>query len=150
MTMTREALLEHYRESRAELLAALEGLDDARLLEATVDGWSVKDHLAHLAFWDDLRADEVMRIAAGHASALRMSSADDEALNTVAYRVRQGLSLAQVRWELAHSRHRLEGAIAAAPPEALDPTRYGEAGLDSGHEGEHARYLRAWRERLAY
>ncbi len=36
---------------RAELLAALDGLSDERMTEATLDGWSVKDNLAHRAFW---------------------------------------------------------------------------------------------------
>jgi hypothetical protein len=65
-------------------------------------------------------------------------------------RFRQDLSLEQVRWELQHSRQRLEDAIAAAGPEAFDAARYGEAGLQSGHEDEHARYIAAWRARMGY
>ena len=150
MVDAHEALLGHYRQSRADLLAAIAGLTEQQLTEASVDGWSVKDNLAHLAFWDDLRADEVTRISAGHASALRMSESDDRALNALAYRFRQDLSLQQMRWELQHSRQRLEDAIAAAGPQALDATRYGEAGLQSGHEDEHARYIAAWRARMGY
>ena len=84
MVDAHEALLGHYRQSRADLLAAIAGLTEQQLTEASVDGWSVKDNLAHLAFWDDLRADEVTRISAGHASALRMSESDDRALNALA------------------------------------------------------------------
>jgi hypothetical protein len=74
----RDALLQHYRQMRRELLAAIDGLTDALLTEPSLDGWSVKDHLAHLALWDDLRASEVVRISAGHDSAWRMTGAQDE------------------------------------------------------------------------
>jgi hypothetical protein len=46
MPEDREALLQHYRLMRADLLAAIDGLTDALLSEPTLDGWSIKDHLA--------------------------------------------------------------------------------------------------------
>ncbi len=75
----KEALLRHYRETRQDLLAALDGLSDAALTEPSIDGWSVKDHLAHLADWDDIRASEVARISAGYESAWRASNEQDDA-----------------------------------------------------------------------
>lgn len=145
MPADREALLQHYQQTRAELLAAISGLSDELLTERSLDGWSVKDHLAHLAFWDDLRADEVERISAGHSSAWRISGAQDEALNEMVHQARRELSLEQVRWEFARSRERLLAAIAAATPHGLDATRYGEAGLTSGHEAEHTGWIQRWR-----
>ena len=65
MPEDRDALLQHYRQMRDDLLAAIDGLSDGLLTEPSLDGWSVKDHLAHLALWDDLRAAEVLRISAG-------------------------------------------------------------------------------------
>ena len=59
MAEDRDGLLQHYRQMREELLAAIDGLSDALMTERSLDGWSVKDHLAHLALWDDLRAAEV-------------------------------------------------------------------------------------------
>jgi hypothetical protein len=150
MPESSDALLEHFREMRAELLASISGLTIEQMTERTIDGWSVKDNLAHLAFWDDLRADEVVRISAGYASALQMAPEQDELLNTLVHTLRRDLTLDQVMWELQHSRQRLEAAIIAAPPEALDPAQYGEAGLLSGHESEHARYIADWRQRLGY
>ena len=144
MAEDREALLEHYRAMRADLLAAVEGLDEARLTEPSLDGWSVKDHLAHLALWDDVRASEVERISAGHASAWRMEGRDGE-LSQLGYDLRRGLSVAQVRWELAATHRRLLEAIAAASPAGLDGSRYGEAGLRSTHEAAHAGWIRRWR-----
>ena len=103
MAEDRDALLDHYRRMREDLLAAIHGLGDDMMTEPSLDGWSVKDHLAHIALWDDIRASEVTRISAGHDSAWRMAEGQDEALNALAYQVRLPLSLDQVRWELATS-----------------------------------------------
>ena len=150
MAEDKEALLHHYRETREALLATIAGLSDARLIEPTLDGWSVKDHLAHLALWDDIRASEVVRISAGHDSAHRMTPEQDEAFNAMSYALRRDLSVDQVRWELANSRQRLLDAIAAATPRGLDPSLYGEAGLHSGHEAQHTEWIARWRAEHGY
>lgn len=145
MPEDKDQLLQHYQQTRAALLAAIQGLSDDRLTERSLDGWSVKDHLAHLAFWDDIRAAEVIRISAGHASAWKMTPEQDALANDLSYTLRKDLPLEQVRWELATSRQRLLDAIAAATPRGLDGSLYGEAGLKSGHEEEHTGWIRRWR-----
>lgn len=149
MAEDREALLQHYRQTREEMLAAIAGLSDDRMTERTLDGWSVKDHLVHLAFWDELRAAEVERIAAGHASVWRLSGEQDEALNALVHEARTRLTLEQVVWEVAASRQRLLNAIAAATERGLDASLYGEAGLNSGHEAEHTGWIRRWRGEIS-
>jgi len=141
-----DALLQHYRQMREELLAAIDGLSDELLTEPSIDGWSVKDHLAHLALWDDVRAGEVARISAGHDSAWRMTDEQGEAYNALGYALRRALSLDQVRWELATSRQRLLDAIASATPRGQDASLYGEAGLSSAHEAAHTGWIKRWRE----
>lgn len=145
MAEDRDALLQHYRRMREELLAAIDGLSDELLTERSLDGWSVKDHLAHLALWDDIRADEVVRISAGHDSAWRTTGDQDEVFNELGHALRLSLSLDQVRWELATSRQRLLDAIASATPRGLDGSLYGEAGLRSSHEAAHTGWIRRWR-----
>jgi len=145
MAEDRDALLRHYRQMREELLAVIHGLDDSSLTEPSLDGWSVKDHLAHLALWDDIRAEEVLRISAGHESAWRMTPEHEAAYGPLAYALRLNLSLDQVRWELATSHRRLLDAIAAATPRGLDGSLYGEAGLRSGHETAHTGWIERWR-----
>jgi Protein of unknown function (DUF1706) len=44
-------LLDRMRAARAELEQTLTGLDQAALTAPGPEGWSVKDHLAHLAAW---------------------------------------------------------------------------------------------------
>src|SRR5919198_5597576 len=145
MAEDRDALLQHYRRTREELLSAIDGLSDEWMTEPALDGWSVKDHLAHLALWDDIRASEVVRISAGHDSAWRMTDEQEEAFNALGQALRRALSLDQVRWELATSRQRLLDAISSATPRGLDGSLYGEAGLRSSHEAVHAGWIKRWR-----
>ena len=145
MPEDREQLLRHYRDSRQRMLAVLDGLSDEELSEPSIDGWSAKDHLQHMALWDDIRADEVERISAGYESGWRMTDEHDEALNAAGYEMRRSLSARQARWEFENSRRRLIDAITHCTPRALDASLYGAAGLKSGHEDEHAAWLERWR-----
>jgi hypothetical protein len=145
MAIDREDLLRHYRESRAKMLETIDGLTDEQMSEPTIDGWAVKDHLAHLALWDDMRADDVERISAGFESTWRMTEQQDEMHNATGYELRRSMSATQARWELERSRRRLLDAISAARAEALDPSRYGAAGLRSQHEDQHSGWIARWR-----
>jgi uncharacterized damage-inducible protein DinB len=141
----RQGLLDHYEQMRAGLLAAIDGLTDEQMADPSLDGWSIADHLAHLACWDEIRAAEVTRISAGYDSAWRMSGEQEESFNALAYDLRRGLSPAQALWELETSRQHLLDSIAGASERGLDPALYGEAGLVSGHEAEHAGWIQRWR-----
>ena len=141
----REDLLQHYQQTREALLSAIAGMSDAQLCETPPGEWSVKDQLAHIAVWDDIRTDDVRRISAGHASAWRMTSEQDEAHNVMSHDLRRDLSIDQVRWELATSRQRLLDAIASATERALDAALFGEAGLRSSHEAIHTPWITRWR-----
>lgn len=145
MAEDRADLLQHYRQMREELLAAIAGLSHELLCERSLDGWSVKDHLGHIALWDDLRAGEVERISAGYDSAWRMTDEQSDAYNELAHDLRRALSPDQLRWELANSRQRLLDAIVAATERGLEPALYGEAGLRSEHEAQHTGWIARWR-----
>ncbi len=150
MAEGKEALSERYRGMREEMIAAISRLTDAQMSEATIDAWSVKDHLLHLALWDDLRATEVTRISAGFDSAWKMSDSQDELYNEMAHDLRTNLSVAQAKWEFEQSHQRLMDAIATATPRGLDPSNYGEAGLVTKHDEEHAGWIRHWRNERGY
>ena len=145
MPEDRAALLDHFHHMRAALLAAIDGLSDDLMSEPSLDGWSLKDHLLHLAAWDELRAGEVARISAGHASAWRMTEEQVVSFNDVVYALRRGVSAQQARWEIESSHRRLLDAIAAAAPRGLDPSLYGEAALRSTHEAQHTAWIARWR-----
>lgn len=139
-------LIEHYRRMRRDLLATVEGLKDELMTEPSLDGWSVKDHLAHLAAWDEVRASEVERISAGFDSAWRMVTDQDAVYSALAHALRQDLSVEQVMWELDRTHERLLVAVRAATPRALDAALYGEAALLSTHEAQHTGWIRRWRD----
>jgi len=145
MSEDKQALIHHFQQMRRDLLAAIDGLTDDQLAEPTLDGWSVRDHLAHLAQWDDLRESEIVRISAGFDSAWRMTEEQTVALSDLAHTLRKGLSLAQVRWELAASHQRLLAALSAVTGRGLDASLYGEAALPSTHEAEHTTWIKRWR-----
>ena len=141
----REALLRSYRHSRQQMLEAIAGLSDEQMTQRSLDGWSVKDHLVHLALWDEVRASEVARISAGHASAWQMTDEQEDDYNAMGHALRAGLTVLQVNWELATSRQRLLDAIAAATPRGLDASLYGSSSLVSSHEQEHTGWIQRWR-----
>jgi uncharacterized damage-inducible protein DinB len=145
MPEDRDELLRHYNEMRSELLSAIRGLSDEQMADPSLDGWSVNDHLAHVALWDEVRASEVTRISAGHGSLWRMTEAQDEVYNTLGYELRKGMSAEQARWEFTNASDRLMAAIANASERGLAASRYGEAALRSTHQSEHAGWIRRWR-----
>jgi hypothetical protein len=52
-TVEPTALDERIRRSWDELLAIVGGLDDRHLTALGPDGWSIKDHLVHVARWEE-------------------------------------------------------------------------------------------------
>ncbi|MGD9893070.1 MAG: DinB family protein [Dehalococcoidia bacterium] len=145
MAEDRDALLRYYRQMRADLLAAIDGLSDETMTEPSLDGWSVKDHLVHLSLWDEIRAAEIARISAGYDSAWRMVRGHEETYNDLGYTLRRDLTPEQARWELATTGQRVQDAIASATARGLDGSLYGEAGLRSTHEAEHTEWITRWR-----
>ena len=148
MPEDRDQLIQHFNGMRRTLLAAIDGMSDSQLATPGPDGWAVKDHFTHLAAWDDMRAEEVVRISAGHESAWRMTDQQVTEYNDMVHEMRHDFSVAQARWELDASRDRLLAAIAAATLRALDSALYGEAVLFSTHEDEHAGWIRELRASL--
>lgn len=146
MAKTNDELIAHYHSMRDQLLTAIDGLTDEQLADPSLDGWSVKDHLLHIAVWDEIRAQDVARISAGNDSAWRMSGEQDEAYNTLTYDLRRSLTPPQAKWELESSRNKLLDAIANATERGLDAALYGEAGLVSTHQAEHAGWIAEWRK----
>jgi uncharacterized damage-inducible protein DinB len=145
MSEDRDALLAHYRQMRAELLSAIDGLSDEQMTDPSLDGWSVKDHLMHIALWDEIRVAEIERISAGHDSAWRTAHGQDGVYSELGHALRQSLSPAQAKWELATTGQRVLDAIASATPRGLDGSLYGEAGLRSTHEAQHTGWIKRWR-----
>ena len=145
MPEDRTRLLQHYRQMRAGLLGVLDGLTDEQISQPTLDSWAVKDHLIHIAAWDEIRAAEVERISAGFESVWRLKPEDEAMLSTMFYEARREAPAAQARWELECTHERLLAAVENATERGLDASLYGEAGLPSQHEAMHAFWIARWR-----
>ena len=150
MQQDRDALLAHYRSMRAGLLSAVDGLNEDHLCDPSLDGWSVKDHLIHIALWDEIRAAEVQRISAGFESLWKMSHEHETAFGPLTYELRRAATAAQALWELSSTHAALLAAISSATPRGLDASLYGEAGLPSSHETMHALWIQRWRSERGF
>ncbi len=146
----RDELQEHFRRMRAELLMLLDGLNDDQMIERTLDGWSVKDHLTHVAFWDELRAAEIDRISAGFSTCADVTDNQAETLNQINHALFADCTLDQAMWEIGRAHQRVLDAIAVASERGLEPEHYADVGLESDHEAEHIGWIRQWRERMGY
>ncbi len=145
----REELYAHYRTTRVAFEAAIEGLTEAQMIDPSIDGWSVKDHLAHLTIWDELRCREIERISGGGHYAWAPFDDDQlEAFNSSTVPARRAMPFEQVVAEFHASRQRVFDAIAQATEHGLDESNYGEAALKTSHDLKHAEYILNWRARL--
>jgi hypothetical protein len=104
---TKAELLERIRRSRAALEATLNTLSEAEMTRPGPSGWSIKDHLAHLAAWElgiaALLTGRPRFTAMQVEDAAAAGQSVDE-LNELIYRLNAGLSLAEVRdnYQAAH------------------------------------------------
>jgi uncharacterized damage-inducible protein DinB len=144
----RRAVLAAFDASQAALLGAIDGLTEAQLAEPSLDGWSVKDHLTHLAQWHELRWLDLTRLAAGYESAVNSTPEQDEAFNAMTVAWRAGLSWQQTLWEWQTARGRVVETVRTLPADELALALRDDWPLRTGHESEHAGYIRTWRETL--
>ncbi len=152
-------LLQRIRVSRAALEKTLSNLNDAQMTTQGPRGaWSVKDHLAHLAIWEQMLI-EIVQGRFGNA-ALQMDEQEflaknlDE-LNAIIYRRNKDRSLADVRRAFKESHERILAALdelndagLARPAFADDPTARLLLDKIIGDTYEHYAEHRGWIQEL--
>lgn len=117
---------------------AVAGIPDERMLEpGAVGAWSVKDTLAHIAYWHESMVDRALRMAQGDD----LPEPDLETINRVEAQERAGWSLEHARAE-AQRTHALAVATARAMPDIDLELLEGDTW---GHYAAHAADIRAWR-----
>jgi hypothetical protein len=87
----KEELMERIRKSREALEMLIQPLSDAQLSEAGTGGaWAVKDHLAHLAAWEQFMLKHYLQSVPQHEAmgidADTMKALDEDGINDVIYR----------------------------------------------------------------
>lgn len=147
----RDELLAELEGARRELLAAADGLGGAQITRPmTEGGWSVKDTLAHVSSWDELRCFEVARVARGDEPLYAgLQEEDFASWNAGLMSVRRDLPLHQVLRELSYAREHVLAVISAVPDEHLPDVAPGRVRIRraAAHDREHAEAIREWRKR---
>jgi hypothetical protein len=168
--VSREALLADLRAEEEAWQALLEVAGAKRAtLPGAVGSWSLKETLAHLAFWTHHAAGHAEGIAAGRVpsgpelwgEAPELSALGEEGLNGWVARRSAALTVPEVFADLRRAGDRLEAAVTRIGDEELnDPRRRFEslawkgertlaevlALLTVAHSREHAAEVRAWLE----
>jgi hypothetical protein len=153
-------LLPRIHHSRSALEETLSKLTEGQLVRPGSSGWSIKDHLAHLATWESGIVELLQRrprfAAMGVELAMSEGKGQDE-INDLIYQQHAGLSLPQVM-EKFRSVHRqlidllerlsdddLYEPYASYVPigdDRQDPVIYWIIGNTFGHYDEHHEYIR--------
>lgn len=147
-----QELLALIAEARADLVAAFDGLDEATMTRLGPEGWSVKDHLAHVTRWERV-ALVVYLEGRTFAEAAGMDEATSRAtehmraesgLNDWFHEQDRHFTLAQTMERFHASYAELVARIGATPWADLEPAEVGShvAGNTFGHYREHAGHIR--------
>lgn len=158
--MDKEELSSALEDSREELLAALEGLSDEQYCAGGAVGeWSIKDVLAHLVMWEAETIKLLFQARQGLTpTTVHLKDVPDDEQNKIWYEQNKERPLERVLADFDAVRGqtilRLDDFSAR---DLNDPARYpwlrgktlSQLVVDYvlEHEQQHARMIRAWRER---
>jgi hypothetical protein len=130
---------------------AYAGLSDGELVEpGVVDGWSVKDILAHITTWEQEALKHLPRVIAGGTPPRYAAQGGIDAFNARATAAGRQLSLAQVLRRRDQTHARLLDFIRGQPEGTFGVRTRARRRLrldTYGHYPEHAAAIRVWRDR---
>ena len=114
--VTKADLLQHIRDSYQSLQQLISTWTDQQIVTpAGPDGWSIKDHLAHLATWERGQAAMLRREDRWAAMGLTMETAikaeNTDAINKLLYAQNRDRTLAEVRAALQDAHQQLIKAV---------------------------------------
>ena len=135
------------------LLQAIEGLDNEQLTRPGLDGWSVKDILAHVLGWERIETLFLSRMAAGERpnpdGIDYINEVDSWNASFVGGMVAISPQTVIAILRQAHMNHVI--AARSLPDERLSEGKTARRLIDDDvrHYQEHAQQIRTWREREA-
>ena len=155
-------LLERIERSRSELEGTLSSLSEEQMTKPGPSGWSIKDHLAHLAVWElgiAALLSRRPRFAAMQVEEAVAQGKSEEEINDLIYRRHAGLTVAEARQVFEGAHRQLLEALQALGDEDLfkpysaylpegsdprqDPVINWIVGNTFGHFDEHHGYIQA-------
>jgi hypothetical protein len=124
---------------------------DAWTTPGVTEGWSLADHVGHLAAWFERAAEALVEHRRGGPWA-EVSTPGVDAWNAVQVAVRRGQSREELLTAYVAGRARLEGAIRSmSDAEWLDPEGFSWAYEDlHGHVRAHLAMIAPWAARLGW
>jgi hypothetical protein len=147
--MSRESLLNRLEREWQAFLQSFADLPDSTLLESGAVGWwSIRDVLAHIATWDEEALKNLPLILDNKPLPRYARYGGIDAFNAREQEQKQGLSLEQVRQELAATHERLISFLKGCPESAyVTGSRFlHRLRLDTySHYQEHASQITRWR-----
>ena len=122
-TPTKADLIEGINDAWSNLERTIAGSGEEVLTTPGGDGWSVKDHLAHIEGWERYLLALLERRPPSAAIGIDLAtlrSTDDDALNELLIEPTKEQSLSQVLADLRRTHERLLAVIAALPEDDLE------------------------------
>ncbi len=131
---------------------ACAGLSDEQMLEPGVtEGWSIKDILAHVSWWEEEALKHLPHILQGvRPPRYSVTYGGIDAFNAQMTELKRGLTLTEVRRQHAETHARLMEYLQGVPDEQFTTeTRFRRRlKLDTySHYPIHTQAIRAWREK---
>jgi len=128
---------------------SLDGLGETDLTDASLDGWSIRDILAHLSGWHREMTPALERLARGERPFPEGVRYDDvDAWNARFATAAREVEVTDLLLQLDRTHQEFLAAAATVPAErfAPDRTAYRIVDLNSAHHYRtHADQIRAWR-----
>lgn len=151
--MKKQQLIDNLEASWQALKDATLGLSEAQMLTPGVTGgWSVKDILAHVSWWEEEALKYLpLILQGGHPPRYSVMYGGIDAFNAQMTELRHGWPLAQVRERFDLTHQRLVEFINEVPEEQFKTeTRFRRRlRADSlGHYPLHTQAILAWREQM--
>jgi hypothetical protein len=142
-TAARAALLDRIQRSWDTLRATVDSLDERQISGAGPEGWSVNDHLAHIAHWEQATLDTIE--GRDQRGALGIAEGEEPTEDMVNARLQEGdarLSTSEVHALLASVHARLVARIESLDTETLERWRGKIDGNTHEHFDEHLGWIR--------
>jgi hypothetical protein len=149
MEITLEAILQKIEASYTKILRLYRSVPVTELVEpALLDGWSVKDTLAHIAAWE-WRCASLLNEAHDTDAPLK-AFPDVDALNREIYQERQEWEWAEVEADFRQAHQTLLEAIRRLPPDRLNDGIVQQTIAEETweHYAEHLPNLEQWHRRV--
>jgi len=142
----RQRLLDESRTAHEQLVALLAPLGDDSMTRPIGGGeWSVKDHLAHITWWEQ-RIIRTLRDGAPDLVEMlpNVDINDTDQINAAIFAANRDLPLAEVRAAFDASYQEMLRLIETLPDETVVKHYDWLNGNAGGHYDEHLQMLRGW------